>query len=51
MRRHYGFDIFYTPFIDGYHPERLKFKGIDGVWGCSEVMEWYARKVSFPSKS
>jgi hypothetical protein len=44
MRRHYGFAV-RNLFIEGYHPGNLKVKGLDGLWRCDNIMEWYARRV------
>ena len=44
MRRHYGIKIS-KPFREGYHPDILKSRGMDGKFWCSNLMLWLADKV------
>jgi len=45
MKASYGL-VSEPTFIDGQHPERLKFRDkIDGNWRCRDVMKWCARKA------
>lgn len=47
MRKSYG--VSKTVVFDEIkHPASRKFKGIDGVVRCRDVMHWYAKKVSPP---
>jgi hypothetical protein len=45
LRRNYGI-MRSTPFIEGKHPEELKYQNPEGVLKCRRHMEWLAKRVN-----
>jgi hypothetical protein len=45
LRRHYGI-VSTVPFDESRHPQRLKLTDLDGTLKCSNVMDWFVKKVS-----